>query len=59
MQVYLDYQTGAGWEEITQYVRDNYSVTHRASSDEYHYAVNVANFTVKYNADTRCACGTH
>jgi hypothetical protein len=51
MQVYLDYQTGAGWEEITQYVRDNYSVTHRASSDEYHYAVNVANFTVKYNAD--------
>lgn len=50
MRVYLDFQDGDGWEEVSSLVKDQYTLTHRASSDDYHCAINVANFDILYDA---------
>jgi hypothetical protein len=49
MIVYLDFQDGACWENVSGFVRDNCTITHRASSDEYKYAVNLFDFTLTYD----------
>jgi hypothetical protein len=50
MIIYLDFQGGAGWENVSAYVRDDFTITHRASSDDYKYAVNLFDFRLTYNA---------
>jgi len=49
IQVYFDF--GSGWYEVSDLVRDGLSVSHRASSDNFHYAQNVASFTINYDED--------
>ena len=46
-KIYFDY--GSGWEDVTSYIRDDYSYTLRAASDNYRYAQNVANMTMNMN----------
>lgn len=50
MKFYIDFQGGSGWEDITQYVRDNLSVTNRACSDDYKHAVNLLDFELTYES---------
>ena len=51
MNVYFDLQGGAGWENVTPLVRDTISITHRACSNDYKYAINIADMTLLYDAD--------
>jgi len=43
-KVYFDY--GSGWEDVSQYIRDNLTITDRFANKTYHYAQNVANMTM-------------
>jgi hypothetical protein len=51
MKLYLDFQLGAGWEEVTQYTKPRWYFTDRASSTSHTHAVNILNFTLLYDAD--------
>lgn len=42
---------GTGWEDISDYVRDNYSLTEAACSPDYKYAKNTLDFGLTYNED--------
>ena len=47
MIFYMD--LGTGWQDISDFVRDNYTITERACSEDYKYAVNTLDFTLTYN----------
>ena len=51
MKLYLDFQLGAGWEEVTQYTKDRWYFTDRASSTSHTHAVDILNFTLLYDTD--------
>ena len=48
MKIYFDY--GTGWEDVTRYIRDDIKVTQRAGTDDFHYAQNVCNLTMKMDS---------
>jgi len=49
--VYLDFQDGAGYRDISSYVKyDSLVYTNKGCSDTFHYAQNEASFDVIYNA---------
>ena len=58
MKLYLDFQLGDGWEEVTQYTKPRWYFTDRASSTSHTHAVNILNFTLLYNADLFTAIRT-
>ncbi len=43
-KIYFDY--GTGYEDVTNFIRDDFSITERMATDSYHYAQNVADMTM-------------
>lgn len=50
MRVELSFD-GVNWTDYSAYVRDNFTITHRAASNDFHCATNLFNFTLLYDAD--------
>jgi hypothetical protein len=48
-RVWFDFQEGYGWQEVGQIVRDSLRITERAFSDNFHRAVNIADFSINYD----------
>lgn len=49
-KVYFDFQTGDGFEDVTDFVKyDDFTYSLRACSDNFHYAQNTANLSIIYD----------
>lgn len=52
MKVEIWFDGDLDWSDVSEQVRDDFTVTHRAASADFHAATNLFNFTLIYNATT-------